>query len=379
VLVTAAALLVDTLIRLRSLDPGFRSDRLLTADLSVPYPKYADASRRIRFFADVLARVRAIPGVVRAGLTSDLPYTSRGNTMALRIDGQQPRDALGNDALFRLVSPGYLEAIGARIVDGRLLADEDDAARSPVVVVNDALARQYFAGERAIGRRIDTGTGDGRQLWMTIVGVVADIKERGIDVGDKPAVYVPFAQTTVAFFQPSEIAVRTVGPPLDFARALQQAVWAVDPEQPVSSLRTMEEIVDGELNDRRQMVAVVGAFAAVALLLCGVGVYGVLSHLAAQSRRDIAVRIAIGATPGDIVRAIVQRAAVLAAVGVAIGATASLASMRVLGSLLFGVKPSDPAVLAGVSFVIASVAIAASYVPARRAASADPSSILRSE
>jgi putative ABC transport system permease protein len=335
VLVTGAALLADTLVHLRSLDPGFRSDRLLTADLTVPFPKYADTQRRIQFFSDVLGSVRAIPGVVRAGLTSDLPYTSRGNTMSVRIEGQEGLNGLASDALFRLVSPGYLETIGARLGDGRLLADADGENRSPVVVINEAFARQYWPNERALGHRIDTGTGNGPRLWMTVVGVVRDIKERGIDFADKPAVYVPFAQTTIAFFQPSEIAVRTSGPPLDLARALQRAVWAVDPEQPVSSVQTMEAIVDRELHDRQQMLTLLGAFASVALLLCAVGVYSVLSYLVSESRREIAIRIAIGATPARIVRSVVGRAAALAAVGVGLGAATSLATTRLLGSLLF--------------------------------------------
>ena len=379
VLVTGAALLVDTLVRLRSLDPGFRAERLLTAEVDVPYPKYADAQRRIGFYREVLARVRAVPGVARAGLTSDLPYTSRGNTMSLRIEGQEQRSGLGDDALFRLVSPGYLETIGARIRSGRFLTDGDHEEAPAVVVVNEALARQYWPRESALGHRIDTGTGDGKPRWMTIVGVVHDIKERGVDFADKPAVYVPFAQTTIGFFQPSEIALRTTVPPLDLTPALQNAVWAVDAEQPVSTVRTMDDIVDRELKGRQQMLTLVGAFAAVALLLCAIGVYSVLSYLVAESRHEIAVRMAIGATPGRIVRAVVWRAIGLSVVGVAVGLSASVATTRLLGSLLFGVSPVDPTVLTSVATFIAAISIAASYVPARRAARADPLTVLRSD
>jgi len=152
--------------------------------------------------------------------------------MSLRVEGQEHLSGLGNDALFRLVSPGYLETIGARILSGRFLADDDREEAPTAVVVNEALARQYWPRESALGHRIDSGTGDGKPLWMTVVGVVQDIKERGVDFADKPAVYVPFAQTTIAFFQPSEIALRTTVPPLDLTRPLQNAVWSVDAEQP---------------------------------------------------------------------------------------------------------------------------------------------------
>src|SRR5262249_16270802 len=164
---------------LRGVDPGFHSDHVLTANIGVPYPKYADANRRRAFYTDVLARVTALPGVVRAGLTSDLPYTSRGNSMALRIDNQKNARTLGRDARLRVVSGDYLETIGARLRAGRLLDDGDRDGAVPVVVVNDALARTYFPNEMALGRRIDTGTGDGTPLWMTIAGVVEDVKERG--------------------------------------------------------------------------------------------------------------------------------------------------------------------------------------------------------
>jgi hypothetical protein len=224
--------------------PGFRADGILTADITVNLTKYGDAARRQGFFHDVLDRVAAIPGVKSAGLTSDLPYTSRGNTMGLTIEGKPVSSAIARDALFRLVSADYLQTMRARLIAGRLFDGRDTRGSSPVVVVSESLARLYWPGESPLGRRIDTGTGDGRPLWMTIIGVVADLRERGLDLDAKPAVYVPFDHTTIAFFQPSEIAVWTSREPERIAKELEQAVWAVDPEQPVSNIREMNAIVD---------------------------------------------------------------------------------------------------------------------------------------
>jgi putative ABC transport system permease protein len=379
VLVVGAVLLVETLFHLRSVDPGFRADHVLTAEVVVPYPRYADAARRRQFYTDVLAHLKALPGVERAGLSSDLPYTSRANYMSLKVENQTTARGLGQDALFRLVSIEYLQTIGAKLRAGRFLDDRDRDGATPAVVINDALAREYWPHEDALGHRVDTGTGDGAPLWMTIVGVVEDIKERGLDYGPKPAVYVPYTQTTIAFFQPSEVAVRTTVPPESLSGALQRAVWAVDPEQPVSAIRTMDDIVDIELADRQQMLTLLGVFAAIALLLVTLGIYSVLSYLVSQSRREIGLRIAIGASPGAVIRGILLRSAGLTAIGIAVGLVAAFATTRWLGSLLFDVSPVDPAVLFSVSVLLAGVSLLASFAPARRAASVDPMIALRAD
>jgi predicted permease len=295
------------------------------------------------------------------------------------IEHQASRPDLGQDALFRLVSADYLKTMGAKLLAGRFLDDRDREGATPAVVVNDALARTSWPNGTAVGHRIDTGTGDGSPLWMTIVGVVQDVKERGLDFGPKSAVYVPFTQTTIAFFQPSEIAVRTSASPRGVANALQRAVWAVDPEQPVSAIRTMEDIVDEELAQRQRMLSLVGAFAVMALLLVAFGVYSVLSYLVTERRREIGLRIAIGASPAVVLRAIVAESGRLAAVGILLGLAAAFVTTRWLGSLLFGVSPVDPLVLTGVCVLLSSVALFASFLPARRAASVDPMLTLRAE
>jgi len=379
VLAVGAGLLIQTLAHLNAVDPGFRAKGILTASVSIPIPKYATPERRHRFYADVLERVRAIPAVVSAGLTSDLPYTSRGNTMALLVEGQPAAQDLGQDALFRLVSAGYLETIGARLLQGRFIDSHDGEGSLPVVVVNEALARQFWPDGRALGRRIDTGTGGGQERWMTVVGVVADVRERGLDLATKPAVYVPFMQTEITFFQPSEVAVLTSRDPLTLAHDLQAAVWAVDSEQPVSSIRTMEEIAEGELADRTQVLQLLGTFAVLALVLAALGIYSVLSFLVSQRTREIGLRMAIGAARGDIMRALFAYTARVTGAGIAIGAVAASVGTRFLASLLFGVTPLDWKTFGGVAFLLTAVAAAASYLPARRAATVDPAVALRDE
>ena len=379
VLLTASGLLIETLFKLRTVDTGFRTERVLTASIEAPYPKYADPAVRRRFFENLVTAVGALPGVESVGLTSDLPYTSRGNTMSIRVEHREREAGLGSDALFRLVSPGYLRTIGARLDAGRLLADTDTRESTPVVVVNESFRRQYFNGANLLGHRIDSGTGTNGPLWMTIVGVVADVRERGSDQQNKPAVYVPFTQTDIAFFQASEVAVRTFVPPMSIANDLKRVVWTIDPAQPVSQVRTMDEIVDADVAGRQQVLTLVLAFSAIALTLAGIGLYSVLSSVVAQTRHEIGVRIAIGASPRSVVNSVLTRAAGLTAAGVITGLLSAAAVTRVLGSLLYEVSPLDPRVLGAVALLIASIAMAASYVPAHRAASTDPVTVLRGD
>jgi predicted permease len=377
VLVIGAGLMIETLAHLRAVDPGFRPANILTADINVAFSK--NFGRNQRFYNDVLQRLRTIPGVKAAGLTSDLPYTSRGNTMSIVFEGKSAQADLGQDVLFRLVSPGYLEIMGTQLKEGRFLEDRDSEDAMPVVVINETLAHQYWPGESPLGRRIDTGTGDGKPRWMTIIGVVRDIRERGLDLVSKGAVYVPFAQTTITFFQPSELAVATSREPLSLSKEVQQAVWSVESDQPVSKIRTMDAIVDSELAGRAQVLDLLGAFAGLALLLAALGIHGVLSYVVSQRTREIGVRMAIGASRWDIVRMILGYSARLTGGGLAIGLAIALASTRILSGLLFGISALDPTILIVVSSLLAASALSASLLPTLRAAGIDPTVALRDE
>lgn len=379
VLVIGAVLLIQTLVRLRAVDPGFRWHGILTAEISSPFPKYEDSTTRQRFYTEILEEVAAIPGVKSVGLTSDLPYTSRGNTMGLKAEGLQAQPDLGMDALFRLVSAGYLETMGAQLKEGRFLDAHDQQNTPPVVVVNETLARMYWPDQSAIGHRIDTGTGNGKPKWMTIVGVVRDIRERGLDLGNKSAVYVPFTQTTIGFFIPSEIAVLTSREPMSVSRELQQAVWSVDPEQPVNLIQPMDSIVDEELSDRTQVLRLLGAFAGLALVLATLGIYGVLSYVVSQRTPEIGLRMALGANRWHMMRLIFGYSTRLTAIGLAVGLLGALGGTRLLSSLLFGVSAVDAPTFAAVSAGIAIVAFSASLAPVLRAAAVDPLIALRDE
>jgi predicted permease len=377
VLLVGAGLLIESLAHLRAVDPGFRADGILTADITVNLTKYGDAARRQRFFQDVLDRVSAIPGVRSVGLTSDLPYTSRGNTMSLAIEGRPSATGLGRDALFRLVSHQYLQTMRARLIEGRLFDARDSRDSAAAVVISESLARLYWPGESPLGRRIDTGTGDGQPLWMTIVGVVDDLRERGLDLDAKPAVYVPFDQTKISFFQPSEIAVWSARAPASMVKELEQAVWSVDPEQPVSSIREMNDIVDEELGGRTQVLQLLGGFAALALVLAAVGIYGVLAYLVSQRRREIGLRMALGAGRWTVAAAVARQAAGFTVIGVIAGAAGASAATRLIATLLYGVSPLDLRTFAAVALLLVIVALAAAFVPARRAAAVSPAVALR--
>jgi putative ABC transport system permease protein len=379
VLVVGAVLLIQSLARLRAVDPGFRVAGILTAEIAAPFPKYEDTGQRQRFYAAIQEKVSAIPGVVSTGLTSDLPYTSRGNTMGLIVEGQTAKRDLGMDALFRLVSAGYLETIGAQLKEGRLLDAHDQQDTTPSVVVNETLARTYWPNSSAIGHRIDTGTGNGALKWMTVVGVVRDVRERGLDLANKSAVYVPFTQTTIGFFLPSEIAVLTTREPLSLSRELQQAVWSVDPEQPVNAIKPMEAIAEGELLDRTQVLRLLGAFAGLALVLAALGIYGVLSYVVSQRTPEIGLRMALGANRWHMIRLVSGYSARLTGIGLLIGLIGALGATRLLSSLLFGVSAVDPATFLAVAAGIAVVAFFASLAPVLHAASVDPIIALRED
>jgi predicted permease len=376
-LVIGAALLIQTLIRMRAVDPGFRAEAILTAEISSPFPKYQESGKRQRFYNQILEKVRAIPGVKSVGLASDLPYQSHGNTMGLTVEGQEARADLGTDALFRLVSAGYLETIGARLQQGRLLTEQDWQDAPAVVVVNETLARQYWPNQSAIGHRIDTGTGEGSPKWMTIVGVVDNIRERGLDLPNKSAVYVPFTQTTIGFFLPDQIAVLTSREPMSLSKELQQAVWSVDSEQPVNRIKPMEAMVENELANRKQVLGLLGSFAALALLLAALGIHGLLAYLVSQRTPEIGLRMALGATRWRIIANVLSHSVRLTGIGLTAGVLGALLATRLLSSLLFGIAAADPQTFVIVVVGLGIVAMVASLVPVLRAAAVDPVIALR--
>jgi predicted permease len=373
-LLVGAGLMIRTLGNLRGLDLGFRPDHLLTLRTALPPAKYRNPADRLAFYDRVIAGTRAIPGVESAAYVSTLPFLSGGNTTGYRIEGRPP--SLTDDALYRVGTGDYLKTIGAELLEGRLL-DERDGGDAPLVaVVNESFARLHWPNESAVGRRVGFSLPDGP--WRTIVGVVRDVRERGYLPELKPGGYVPYQQVLTSWF-PESLVVRTTGDPLAIAPAVRRVVAAIDPEQPISAVRSMEEIVDLNVIDRTGQARLLGAFAGLALLLASVGLYGVLSYAVTQRTREIGVRFALGASAGAIARLVIGRGLALTGVGLTIGLVLAWAATRTMQALLFGVGASDPATFGGVVGLLMVVAIAACSLPALRAARVDPVRVLRQD
>jgi predicted permease len=375
VLLVGAGLLIRTLANLRGIDIGFTTDRLLTLRTTLPVPKYGDPIDRVAFYERVTAGVRTLPAVESAAYVSTLPFLSIGNTTGYRVEGHVP--APGQDVLYRVGTSDYLKTIGAELVEGRL-PDERDGRDAPLVlVVNETFARRYWPNERAVGRRVSTGGSDAP--WRTIIGVVKDVRERGYELETKPGAYVVYAQAPATGFQPEYLVVRTNGDPISVAPAVRRVISELDPEQPVSTIRSMEQIVDMNVIDRTAQTTLLSTFAALALLLACLGLYGVLSYAVAQRTREIGVRLALGATAGEIARVVVGRGLALTAAGLTAGLALAWAATRTMQSLLVGIDAGDAATFTGVLGLLIIVALGACSVPALRAARVDPVRVLRQE
>lgn len=375
-LLVGASLMIETLWNLRNQDLGFRPDHLLTMGMPLPRAKY-DTNEKLRtFYREVLDRARVLPGVKTVGFGSDVPFTSIGDTEGYVIEGAPPLlPGQDNDALYREVTAGYLETIGATLLEGRLLEDRDVESAQQVIVVNEFLAKRHWPGQDAIGKRLKLS--GSKEQWRTVVGVVKDVRERGLLLDMKPAVYVPVNQVE----RPGAdyLAVRTAQDPTSVKNAVQSAVWAVDGEQPVALIRTMEQLMEESVADRTRPMTLLGIFAGLALVLACVGVYGVLAYSVAQRTREIGVRMALGARPGDVTRMILGRGITLSAIGLVAGTALAIGLGALLRSLLFGVTAGAPLVYAGTACLLIVVALAACFIPAHRAARVDPVLALRDE
>jgi putative ABC transport system permease protein len=380
-LLTGGALLIQSFGRLQRAELGFRPDHLLTMHI-VPSPtKYADFPRRAAFVRQVVDRVRNIPGVVSAGMTTNMPLSAFVSyDSVFTVEGHPPLNP--NDVpitAHRLVTPEYLQTLDVTLVKGRLLDAHDGAEGLPVVVISEELARQGWPGEDPIGKRIKRiRPGQDNFPWLTVVGVVKDVKEDRFNFRiDRPAWYLPYEQTENA--QPLDLVVKTSGDPASFATAVRDAVHTVNPEQAVSNVTTMQAHLAGVVVTERFSAVLVGALAALGLTLAIIGLYGVMAYTVSRQTGEMGLRVALGATPREIFTMVVGRGLRLILVGLGLGLAGAVLLTRFLSGALYRVNPSDPLTFGLVAAVLAVAALAACYVPARRATKVDPMVALRYE
>ncbi len=376
VLLTGALLLLESFRRLRSVDPGFSAEDVTTFHLSLPEPEY-DVARQRRFYDELLASIRRRPGVRSAAAIFPVPFGTSRIGISFTIEGRPVAKADEPAAEYRQVSPGYFETLRIPILSGRDFTDRDGPDAPPVVIVNAAFARTFFRGESAVGRRIHPGVArDGQSVVREIVGVVGDVRALALDAEAAPEFYVPAAQLTISDMT---VVARTEGSPAALQAEARALVTAIDTNVPVYRVRTLDDAIRQSIQQPRFNALLLGLFGGVALLLTGVGLYGVLGYVVAMRTREIVIRMALGARRADILGMIVCRGLGLSLSGVVVGVAAALGVTRLFRSLLFDVAPTDPLAFAGAALALSLVAFAATAVPAWRATRLDPMQALRAE
>ncbi|HUF26126.1 MAG TPA: ABC transporter permease [Gemmatimonadaceae bacterium] len=371
VLLSGAGLLLRSFALLQGVDPGFTGGRILTFDVALRESNFD-------FFPETLERIRAIPGVRSAATVSQFPITGRGvGAWFNRLDRPLPAGVTPPGEAYRVVTPEYFETIGLPLRRGRLLGTEDRRER-PGVVINEALARKHYAGEEPVGREIYLGAPDNRLFERaTIVGVVGDTRDAGLGSDPLPTVYIPLA--VMPWWRFSSYVIRTAGPAVEVAAAARAVIREADPGLAIRNVRTLDDVLAESVAPARWSMTLLGVFAAVALVMATLGVFGVLSFVVTQRTRELGICIALGAAPGTVRRMVVGQGLRLIAAGVVLGLAGALALTRLMEGLLYGVPSTDPVTYAGVAAVLVGIAVVASYFPARRATRIDPMMALRSE
>ena len=384
VLLVGAGLLTRTLWALAHVPLGFHPEGVMTMRTSLPISSdspYRDFPARTGFYRRVLEGVTAIPGVVSAGYTTFLPLTNAEGTSGFTIEGAPPPPpGQSNDANHRVVSADYFRTLGVRLRAGRFFRESDGPETPPVAIINQAMARQYWPAENPLGHRFHLGR-PVADVWFTIVGVVDDVRQMGLDRNGRAEMYFPYTQPggVIGYTTPRDLAVRVKGDPAAYAKVLEAAVWAVDRNQPIADVMPMQELIADKLVSREVAVKLIVSFAGLALLLAALGLYGLLAYTVAQRRREIGVRMALGARPAQVSTAVLTEGLRLVVAGLLLGVAGSWVVMRAFESLLYGVSATDGWVLAASIFVLLLVGTIASYLPAHRAASIDPVVALRYE
>lgn len=379
VLVIAAGLLSRTLFSLFNTDRGFNADRVLTFELSLPAAKYEDTNRVVALYQTVLQSFKSIPDVEAAGISFAVPLGGSTEGSKIRI----PNNPTSNDptkkpfANYTIASPGYFSALGTPLLRGREFLESDTADSVPVVIISNAMAREFWPGEDPIGKQV--GLRSSRFPLMNIIGVVADVKHLSLRESAGPEMYVPFTQKPYPSMLRMHIVLRGKNDAASLTGSVRAALARIDPDLPVAKVTTLKTLVDNSLVQPRFSMLLIGSFAIIALLLACIGIYGVISYSVVQRTQEIGIRLAVGAQPGQVVRMILSQGLRLAGLGIVIGFLAALGISRIMRSFLYGVQPTDVFTFAGVTLLLVVVAFLASYLPARRANLIDPLTAIRYE
>ena len=377
ILVTGAGLMIRSVDALQRVELGFEPANVLTMRVALPSAAYEKQEQVVAVYERLLERVRALPGVQHAGLMRSLPLGATIGDWGLAVEGYVPRDAGDNPkGDWQVISTGAIEALGERLVRGRLFTEADGRDAPAVALINETMARTYWAGQDPIGRRIRQG--GPTQPWITIVGIVGDVRHNGLEVAIKEKFYRPHGQFPFTV-RGMNVVVKSTGDPLALAAPIRAEVRAIDPSLPVANVRTMDEVVAASMSQPRLAGSVLLLFAALALLLAAVGLYGVLAYVVSERQLEIGIRMAVGADAGEVRRMVLRQGLALALAGVVIGTAVALGLGRVIQGLLHGVSPHDPATFAIVPTVLVGVALLASWLPARRATRVAPIVALKSE
>lgn len=371
VLLVSAGLLIKSFARLQNVNPGFNPKNVLTMEMTLPVLKYPKGKPVLDFYAEVERRLKSLPGVQYVGLTSILPLSGSNSDNSFHIEGApEKQTGVYPDEELRSVTPDYFRVLQTPLIKGRFFTAADTTDGPQVALINQAMAKKYWHDQDPIGKRINFDDSDPQKIqWVTIIGVVGDIRHRGLDQDPKPEYYLPHAQRS---YRGMIVTMRSAQDPRALIPLVRRELQALDPDQPVANIRTIEQVAAESIAPRRLSVTLLGIFAGIALVLAAVGVYGVMSFLVVQRTHEMGVRMALGAQPRDVRRLVVGHGFKLVALGAVIGLIVSFFSSRALGAMLYQVAPFDFVTFAGVTFALAFVAFLASYIPALRATRADP-------
>ena len=371
VLLVGAGLLIRSFDRLQRVDPGFHPDHVLSAEIVLPRARYGEAPRQRAFYRQLLDGMQGTPGVTSAALVSDVPLSGGASYLSFSVAGRpDPGPGTVQDAEVFVASPDYFRTLGIPLLQGRLFTTQDDAGKPNVVVINHAMAQRYWPGGNPIGARVTLDDPrDSSASWSTVVGVIGDVHHNRLNQEPYPQMYAPVAQVPQRAMM---LVARTTGDPTGLVGAVRRAVTSLDASLPISNIMTMEERVSHSVAQPRVNLTLLALFAGVALALAAVGIYGVVSYTVVQRTRELGIRMALGARPGDVLRLVIRQAMAPALAGVVLGLVGAWGGTRLMASLLFGVSASDPVVFGAVALFLSGVALLASYIPARRATRVDP-------